>query len=956
MSAGIDPTVVVASGLLEADGLLSSDLTVEAATGHLREILAASGSPITVRAEDGASNVTLLAPPAARWEPPVQRVSRRLGDVLHAAWSVVTDEIGVDRGVPPALRVRVDELGEVEALRALGPIEGVALVPQIERHARRFTWRWPLRVGIARGPRSAEWAAQIGLDGEFGFYSFLYDVRVVDDDDDGPVDILLVDSAVPRTGASASCVILVDPGTSSDASAERALSQWDAAITVGLRDDGVSWFPDTIARLAHDEPFDVAITSSTQDASIGADPRFVDLTSARRWALAAHEQFDPSRLDGSVDDLGARLLLIGTESSFSSETIGASAISYTVREMLAAGVDPALHFDEQSAADPGLGHHRIVYGGGGIENNVESDGTHIAHGDSFVLGDNFVAGRDIRFRARLPLGDGTDPGAPPDVVIPSLTSTPPTSTSAALPAARRLIANVSARGRRRASTLLPEVEHELIVKIAVPQKRDVAADADFPEHHLPANAIVRLTVHITCPELDLRDSSDIVLQTTDRTAPSTPAVFHFVAPGEGDVVDIGILVLHNNRPLVESHLVATSRRAAVDDERIRLIPVPLSTSPEPRVPSTPADYALQVQGANLLRTGTDQVIEIASVTDQLNRIEQLASRALGVSGATPPSLGDDKGRGLLIDLARLGSQILGALAPLDLGTSGTISVLVDATTSVLPFELAYDLPVPEKTARLCEHAHLQHADLPDRCSIADVDVVCPLGFWGQRRIVARTIRLPKPRKGLVEPESITLAPALYAAADKADVDAVDGERPSDVLHGELAEIVGADAVVRVRNWNAWRTAVQASRPQLLVVLGHAETSGNETIVEIGERSRLASPDVRRDVLREADAPAPLLVLLTCSSAVPRNPYGGLTAAFTRAGAAAVVATLTKLHGLQGARAAASVVRALHEGTGDADGATLGQALTVARRRLVAKGSLVGLLLVSHGEIDLVLTR
>jgi hypothetical protein len=63
-----------------------------------------------------------------------------------------------------------------------------------------------------------------------------------------------------------------------------------------------------------------------------------------------------------------------------------------------------------------------------------------------------------------------------------------------------------------------------------------------------------------------------------------------------------------------------------------------------------------------------------------------------------------------------------------------------------------------------------------------------------------------------------------------------------------------------------------------------------------------------------------------------------------------VATLTKLQGPHGARAAAAVVRALCGGA--AGPARLGASMTHARRQLVADGLLVGLFLVSHGEIDL----
>ena len=60
----------------------------------------------------------------------------------------------------------------------------------------------------------------------------------------------------------------------------------------------------------------------------------------------------------------------------------------------------------------------------------------------------------------------------------------------------------------------------------------------------------------------------------------------------------------------------------------------------------------------------------------------------------------------------------------------------------------------------------------------------------------------------------------------------------------------------------------------------------------------------------------------------------------------MVATLSKLTGPDGAKAAASVVGALRGPAGA--GASLGAALTHARRSLLADGLLIGLVLVAHG--------
>jgi hypothetical protein len=254
---------------------------------------------------------------------------------------------------------------------------------------------------------------------------------------------------------------------------------------------------------------------------------------------------------------------------------------------------------------------------------------------------------------------------------------------------------------------------------------------------------------------------------------------------------------------------------------------------------------------------------------------------------------------------------------------------------------------------MCEHQPGgKRVGEPTICPDAGAGVVCPLGFWGQRRSIVRTIRFPKNYKGgrsrSLQP--IELRPVLYAAAAKADRGVTSEPVPTAYLAQQLIQLLGQDNVLHASDWAEWGELIKL-HPQLLLVLGHTESSDGDTVLEIGEKSWLT--DVRQSVLQVDGAPPPLVLLLACSTAVPRNPFGGLPAAFAAAGAAAIVATLTKMQGPHGAKAAAQVVKALWEASVAGD-KTLGGALTAARRQLVQDGLLDGLLLVSHGEIDMAL--
>ena len=451
----------------------------------------------------------------------------------------------------------------------------------------------------------------------------------------------------------------------------------------------------------------------------------------------------------------------------------------------------------------------------------------------------------------------------------------------------------------------------------------------------------------------------LVLGTTDRTTPSSVAVIPFTTGTEGSLLRLKITVLHQNRPIQAAELVASVRATSSRHDTVQLLPLQLTSAPEPDPtgPITAADAAIDATTSTLSRIGEDDrsTVELSNISEILNLLEQEASRVLGTDTA-PGNLGSPEALDLLVILARRGSQLRRKLEDLGLDEARTISVVVKYDSPVVPFELAYDGPAPEDTAKLCDHATVPPA-AGEGCDRTTSRRVCPYAFWGMNRVIARTIesrpkrRQPTPRP---QPGPLALRPVLYAAAERADRESPPESRPSDLLEQALAKLVGREKLTRVTNWRAWKGAVRRLQPQMLVVLGHTEIERSEATLEIGRKSRLHQPSVTHKVLGSTTSTAPVVVLLACASAVAGDPFGGLPATFTDHGAAAVVATLTKLKGQHGAEAAVAVVSALRATTAG-HGISVGAALTEARRQLVADGLLVGLLLVAHGEIDVQLT-
>lgn len=491
-------------------------------------------------------------------------------------------------------------------------------------------------------------------------------------------------------------------------------------------------------------------------------------------------------------------------------------------------------------------------------------------------------------------------------------------------------------------TVLPPATALLLeVKIAIPKKGEIAAEAAFVEPAHPGPS-APLEVVVTSSVWAAPKTQPMSLPTAHRDQPSTSVVFPLTTPSSGSVVEFDVVVYYQRKPLQAAKLTASVRDVAVPSDRPSLLTYTLSGPDEPTPNASPVDVSLDARGAEL-RSTSGAALLITDVKDMLDAFEDMLSRVLGVEDA-PHSFDDERALRLLIDLARKGSLLRVLLSQFRLDKARSINLLVSTSTPVLPLELVYDGTAPMPGAKLCQHVF----DPPkpgESCTRTSTRTVCPYAFWGMHRVVSRTVADETKRVGPVR-VSIAPVPILYAATSIADRGAV-APAPSDQVVAVATRLFGP--IKRVTSWRAWRKSVREEHPQLLVVLGHTQLERGELKLHIGKTSVLARPDVNANVLRVGDVPPPLLVLMACATAQVGDPFGNLPGIFTAHGAGAVVGTLSKINGPQGAQAAISVLNAIHD-AGRA-GQSLGEALAAARRALVKQQLLLGLILVSHGEID-----
>jgi hypothetical protein len=520
----------------------------------------------------------------------------------------------------------------------------------------------------------------------------------------------------------------------------------------------------------------------------------------------------------------------------------------------------------------------------------------------------------------------------------------------AVTSARALRAEVTRESRVCRRSLAPHTEHQLEVWLAARggdgEKSGEAAIVD-------GDLAVELLVDVYSDDGSVHGVAPVVLPMADCGRDSTVAVVKFTTGEEGSTLRLNITVLCDGRPIQAAVLRAAIRAKPSWRERILLLPVPLSAAPEPSEDMTKADVTVECTETTLRRLGTAEPIEVhlRAVEDITTVVAEAASKVLSATDA-PPKLDQPATVRMLVNLARLGSQLADKLAELGLADAHTIAMKTHCECAVVPLELAYDGVAPDLSAQLCGCVSDPIPRTMERTSHASPQTVCPYAFWGMNKLIVRTVggrpvRRPPPRRRLA---ALSLRPVLYGAAEGAD----DGgnppwEIPTNKVEDALTGLAGPGQFTRVNNWREWRRAVRRIAPELLVVLGHTEMRSGAANLVIGSNSRLACRDVSVPKYTR-NTSAPVVLLFACSSNTAGDVLGAFPGTFVDHGAAAVIATLTDVGGLPAAEAAAAVVHAMHSNRPSRP--TLDAALTEARQQLISRGSPVGLLLVTHGEIDI----
>ncbi|HEX7769806.1 MAG TPA: hypothetical protein VF422_07240, partial [Dokdonella sp.] len=535
-------------------------------------------------------------------------------------------------------------------------------------------------------------------------------------------------------------------------------------------------------------------------------------------------------------------------------------------------------------------------------------------------------------------------------------------------------------GRRDPATGGFVVGHGALVRVQIgPPDRawDSSAEA-FPVHALPnEDAGWDLQVWLSEPvHLPVPIEGDIHL---GRFGPSSICEFRFTPRSAGSF-DGRISVLHRGRVIQTAALAARIRAA---DDAVDAAATP-KLGRVARVRQDLADLGRRRRfdlAFVLNHAGTTQPVahalgERRAWLINLRQVEQTVQRLNAALSAPARTIADyagglesAKGRELLLRLARLGDtlhlyivealgQALGERASATLGMEYIQVVSTHSDAVVVPFEFVYEYGTPDPDATLCPEwrTALRAGRCPATCA-PGAKTVCPMGFWGLRKVIERHAVAPQlAAQGEVGVQSEPVAgrdtlklagSAVYACSKR-----VKDEQLEPMRQRMLAAQLAAEQAI---DWDDWAKRVGERGPALLIALAHSDGAEETATLEVGGKPIWVTGITKGHIRSANSGDGPLVALLGCDMAGTGDAFANPVAVFSLRGAAAVVGTIATVYAEHSANTAARLVQGLTFAD-RTQTRRLGETLRELKRNALLDGELMPLCLVAFGDADWLLSN
>lgn len=560
-------------------------------------------------------------------------------------------------------------------------------------------------------------------------------------------------------------------------------------------------------------------------------------------------------------------------------------------------------------------------------------------------------------------------------VMPMATAEPPpprmrgAAPTGAAPEAveRRLQADVLAGDARVERAFVAGTNHDVVFSIGRGSSISASAPMAEPEFDVGAERIP-LTVRFAVGD---QMQEGVVQLPKDRSRNSTPWTFSFPVAADAKNAS-ALLAVYDGLVLLQAAVLSGGVVADLASEKahdgtidlqVNALVHQLAAAPPSRTEGSIVSDGQQIIAAHAAGAIAVDASALAE------RIEPLWDRLEAAAGLLHDGQEEELDR-LLRDLAIHGRSLRARFVqqlPAELLGGGPIQVVAADPTAILPLELVYDGRQPTSASAICAdwRAALaggscgrcpSGADEADRA--AGDATVCPLHFWGLRRVIEHHTGLGGASGGFqVRSERLggesalpVLEGAVVAASARVD------EAGVEATVAAARKAFGRAS--RATTWEDWEMIVQAERTSVLVLMPHQasdeETSPPIRALEVGDKL-LAEGALTPSHVRRADGPGPVVLLLGCNTAGDELPVTSFAGEFRQNGATFVVSTLVEVIADEAPRAAQVLIDALSRAQTGGGATTVGEALLQARRALLAEGMVFSLGVIGHGDPEWQLT-
>jgi hypothetical protein len=291
-------------------------------------------------------------------------------------------------------------------------------------------------------------------------------------------------------------------------------------------------------------------------------------------------------------------------------------------------------------------------------------------------------------------------------------------------------------------------------------------------------------------------------------------------------------------------------------------------------------------------------------------------------------------------------------------TADHIQVVATEPEAWLPIEYAYDgIPV-DPDAKLCPNAATAMEALkcqPGCCDLKPEKYVCPLGFWGTRKIIERQMvgyeQVPEAYNGLRPVNPSEFRQALYLNSTTLVGASSKVGKADRTMLNRAKKLSGSRPLELIQDWQKWTEQVQAKEASVLLLLPHLETSGVLPSLELGKGKYVMSNQFDHKHIRHLreEKMAPIVLLLGCETGNANVKFSYFVKACRWEGAAIVVATGSSISGRNAVLIAETILSELRAPTSVQK--TFGEVMRNVRRILLSQNCPAVMTLQVFGDND-----